>query len=431
AGRQPAGRVAPAPFRHFPEREDAAGIPYQERQAIHPVAGRQLRGAIVRPSACSWRPVGDRRRRPRSRRLAAVGRAVGGFPFMDGLHRHRIQRLPAPLTVSRMCPPGGIYDGTGVIHPVPARPAPHAAGGGLSMPRPLVVGNGRLLIGFDGDYAMRDLYYPHVGMLNQLCGHKNPIGVWVDGHFSWVGSSGWQCRLEYEEDTLVTSVTLEHEHLGLRLACQDAVHVRRDVYLKRVEVHNLAATAREVRVFFPHDLCIDQTDIGDTALYDPSVDGVLHYKRDKCFLISGLIAEAPVSQQGIFQYATGTKRFAGAEGTWRDAEDGRLEGNPIAQGSVDSVISFRLLLPSGGCQAIHHWIAVGRSFEEVRRLHAEVRQRGVPRLLDETRFFWRAWVNKHDRDWADLNRELVNLIKRSLMISRTQMDNAAASLATH
>lgn len=303
--------------------------------------------------------------------------------------------------------------------------------GGLSMPRPLVVGNGRLLIGFDGDYAMRDLYYPHVGMLNQLCGHKNPIGVWVDGHFSWVGSSGWQCRLEYEEDTLVTSVTLEHEHLGLRLACQDAVHVRRDVYLKRVEVHNLAATAREVRVFFPHDLCIDQTDIGDTALYDPSVDGVLHYKRDKCFLISGLIAEAPVSQQGIFQYATGTKRFAGAEGTWRDAEDGRLEGNPIAQGSVDSVISFRLLLPSGGCQAIHHWIAVGRSFEEVRRLHAEVRQRGVPRLLDETRFFWRAWVNKHDRDWADLNREIVNLFKRSLLIIRTQMDNGGAILAAN
>ncbi|HLT58978.1 MAG TPA: glycoside hydrolase family 15 protein [Limnochordales bacterium] len=299
------------------------------------------------------------------------------------------------------------------------------------MPRPLVVGNGRLLITFDGGYAMRDLYYPHVGMLNQLCGHKNPLGVWVDGRFSWVGDGGWRCVLEYEEDTLVTRATLTHEEMGLRLVAQDAVHVRRDVYLKRVQVHNLVPGAREVRLFFPYDLCVDQTDIGDTALYDPSVDGVLHYKRDKCFLITGLVPNAPLDRQGVFQYATGTKRFAGAEGTWRDAEDGHLEGNPIAQGSVDSVISFRLLLPGGGQETLHHWIAVGRSFAEVRRLHGEVRERGLPGLLEETRAYWRAWVNKRERDWADLPPEAVRLFKRSLLIVRTQMDHGGAILAAN
>ncbi|HEY8417343.1 MAG TPA: glycoside hydrolase family 15 protein [Limnochordales bacterium] len=299
------------------------------------------------------------------------------------------------------------------------------------MPRPLVVGNGRLLITFDGDYAMRDLYYPHVGMLNQLCGHKNPVGVWVDGRFSWVGGPAWQRSLEYEEDTLVTRATLTHDELALRLVAQDAVHVRRDVYLKRVEVHNLAPAAREVRVFFPYDLCVDQTDIGDTALYDPSVDGVLHYKRDKCFLIAGWLPDAPAGQQGLFQYATGTKRFGGAEGTWRDAEDGHLEGNPIAQGSVDSVMSFRLLLPAGGRQVVHHWVAVGRSFEQVRRLHAEVRERGLAALLEETRAYWRAWVTKRDRDWADLPPPVVRLFKRSLLLIRTQIDHEGAILAAN
>ena len=299
------------------------------------------------------------------------------------------------------------------------------------MPRPLVVGNGRLLVGFDGSYTMRDLYYPHVGLLNQLCGHKNPLGVWVDGRFSWVDGPAWQGTLAYEEDTLVTAVSLVNPELGLRIVAQDAVHVRRDVYLKRVEVHNLAPAAREVRVFFPYDLCIDQSDIGDTALYDPSTDGVMHYKRDKCFMISGHVPDAPLGQQGIYQYATGTKRFAGAEGTWRDAEDGRLEGNPVAQGSVDSVISFRLRLPAGGKQVIHHWIAAGSSFESVRRLHSEVRERGLPAMLEETRAYWRAWVNKRERDWADLSREAVDLFKRSLLIVRTQIDHGGAILAAN
>jgi hypothetical protein len=59
------------------------------------------------------------------------------------------------------------------------------------MPRPIVLGNGRVLVTFDGDYALRDLYYPHVGMLNQLCGHKNPIGIWSEGVLpGWSGAPG-------------------------------------------------------------------------------------------------------------------------------------------------------------------------------------------------------------------------------------------------
>ncbi|MBO8141758.1 MAG: glycoside hydrolase family 15 protein [Firmicutes bacterium] len=299
------------------------------------------------------------------------------------------------------------------------------------MPRPLVVGNGRILVTFDADYCMRDLYFPRVGMLNQLCGHKNPIGVWTGGRFSWVERGPWECRLEYEEDTLVTRVCLLNADLALEIRAQDAVHFRRDVYLKILEVRNLSPEPREVRVFFTHDFCIDQTDIGDTALYDPSAGALVHYKRDRCFLISGRNPGAPWGEQGFFQYATGTKRFGGAEGTWRDAEDGVLEGNPIAQGSVDSTASFRLHLPGNGRQVIHYWIGCAHSFEEARRLHGEVTRRGLSDLMEETRAYWRAWVNKMNRDWADLSPEVVRLFKRSLLIVRTQIDRGGAILAAN
>ena len=35
--------------------------------------------------------------------------------------------------------------------------------GERTMPRDIPVGNGSLLVNFDADYALRDLYWPHVG----------------------------------------------------------------------------------------------------------------------------------------------------------------------------------------------------------------------------------------------------------------------------
>ena len=35
------------------------------------------------------------------------------------------------------------------------------------MPRDIPVGNGRVLVNFDRDYQVRDIYYPHVGKENQ------------------------------------------------------------------------------------------------------------------------------------------------------------------------------------------------------------------------------------------------------------------------
>ena len=54
------------------------------------------------------------------------------------------------------------------------------------MPRELCFGNGDLMVTLDADLAIRDLYFPFVGMENHVGGHRCRLGVWVDGHFSWV-----------------------------------------------------------------------------------------------------------------------------------------------------------------------------------------------------------------------------------------------------
>ena len=56
----------------------------------------------------------------------------------------------------------------------------------------------------------------------------------------------------------------------------------------------------------------------------------------------------------------------GQQGTWRDAEDGELSGNPIAQGSVDSCAAFHLgSIAPGMERSCYHWLAAARDADAV------------------------------------------------------------------
>ncbi|GAB7387637.1 glycoside hydrolase family 15 protein [Bacillaceae bacterium] len=294
------------------------------------------------------------------------------------------------------------------------------------MPRPLVIGNGKLLINFDEKLSMRDLYYPFVGQLNHIGGYHSKLGVWADGRFSWCDEAAWKIELGYKEETLVTEIAAKNEALGVRLLINDAVHQRENIYLKRVTVQNLAAVKREVRVFFNHDISINESEVGDTAVYDPFLHAVYHYKRNVYLLMNGRAGET-----GIFQFSTGIKRFNHAEGTWRDAEDGWLEGNPIAQGSVDSTISFRLFIDGRGSKTLYYWICVGPNYGEIKKWNQYVLDNDPERLLQRVEVYWRHWVNKSERDFADLPEEIVREFKLSLLLVRAQMDQRGAILAAN
>jgi GH15 family glucan-1,4-alpha-glucosidase len=211
------------------------------------------------------------------------------------------------------------------------------------MPRSLTLSNGRLAVNFDRDYYLRDLYWPHVGDEIHTMGHPSRFGCYCDGQFSWLGDSSWDRQLGYAHDTLMTEVQLRHHDLGIVMNCQDVVDFHEDLYLRRIEVvderpvSQSNAAARKVRLFFCHDFHILENDVGDTAYYEPERKSVLHYKLGRWFMINTAKQNHDQWIYGIDQWAVGVKEMAGQEGTWRDAEDGELSGNAVAQGSVDSV----------------------------------------------------------------------------------------------
>jgi oligosaccharide amylase len=294
------------------------------------------------------------------------------------------------------------------------------------LPRHLVVGNGKFLINLDRYGYMRDLYYPYVGQLNHINGYQCRVGIWVDGAFAWLNDPKWKFKLAYAEDSLVTEVQAVHPELGISLLINDGVHQREDIFLKRIQISNHFSTVREIRLFFNQDLQINETEVGDTAAYYPALHTVFHYKKDKYFMFNG-----STGTEGIYQYTTGVKRFHNAEGTWRDAEDGHLMGNAIAQGSVDSTISFRLFVPPEGEQTLYYWMSAGKTLEEVKKLDTYVRDSHPGKLLDRVNIYWQRWVNKSERSFADLGEDIIRLYKQSLLIVRTQTDVNGAIIAAN
>ncbi|MFB3122584.1 MAG: glycoside hydrolase family 15 protein, partial [Candidatus Binatia bacterium] len=200
------------------------------------------------------------------------------------------------------------------------------------MPRDIPVSNGSLLLNFDAHYRLRDIYFPYIGQENHSEGHPSRFGIWVDGQFSEMGAA-WQKRIRYRENSLVTDVILKNEGLGLELHCHDGVHFDLNVYLKEIHVLNLEDKDRDVRLFFHHNFHLYGNDIGDTTYFDPRTHSIIHYKANRYFLINCCVN----GKYGVEFFACGPKELPGKPGTWKDAEDGELSGDPVAWGSADSM----------------------------------------------------------------------------------------------
>jgi len=295
------------------------------------------------------------------------------------------------------------------------------------MARDLPLGNGELLVDFDVQYRVRDFYYPRVGGENHTDGYPFRFGVWCDGQFGWVHEEDWQRTLDYEDATMVTKVTLGNARLQLSMLCNDTVDFEESLYLRRIHLENTTGRRRDVRLFLHHDFHISGSEVGDTAFYDPQVDALLHYKGKRYFLINALTSGG----SGLSDYATGLKDIYGLEGTWRDAEDGLLGKNPIAQGSVDSTVGIAVTLEPGEATDIYYWIGAGTTYSEVAELNQRVLAKTPAAMFHRAVDYWHTWVNQDRSDFDALPEDLVRLYKHSLLILRTQTDNRGAIIASN
>ena len=154
---------------------------------------------------------------------------------------------------------------------------------------------------------------------------------------------------------------------------------------------------------------------------------MVHYRKSRYFWVSGMINESI----GVSSFTTGKSEYHGLEGTWRDAEDGNLEENPIEQGSIDSTISFNVDVKANGESVLYVWICAGKDLRIVRNIHKVILHEQPEKLMRNTINYWISWVNKEYQKKLYVKPELLKQYKQSLLIIRTQIDNRGAILAAN
>jgi oligosaccharide amylase len=294
------------------------------------------------------------------------------------------------------------------------------------MSRQIFLGNGNTLVGIDSNLELRDLYYPFVGLENHIgSSFCHRIGVWVDGRLSWTRDNSWNISMQTGDETMSGVSIAISKKLGIKLEFEDVLYNEKSIFIRKVKVNNLYDKKRTIKIFFNHEFEIYESRSGDTAYYDPNKNVIVHYKGRRVFLMNALSDDKKFDD-----YTTGIFGIEGKEGSYKDAEDGMLSRNPIEHGRVDSVIGLTLEIEGNSAKEVFYWMAIGKTIQEVAGINDYVLDRSPSYLMKTSNDFWHAWVNNRNFNFYNLDKEVVELFKKSLFIVRAHVDNDGSILAS-
>lgn len=297
------------------------------------------------------------------------------------------------------------------------------------MARPIILSNGELHVGINAYGLVHDLYFPYVGLENHSAGQntRHKVGVWIDGHLSWLDDGSWEFSFHLSDEALVGHVKAKHQGLQVVLEFDDFVDATKNVFFRNVHVVNLATEQREIRLFMHQAFAIgDSRSNTDTAQYLPADDAILHYRGRRAFIIGGR------SQAGnpFDQHSIGLFGIEGYQGTYRDAEDGELGCNNVEHGRVDSTIRFPLTIASQDSARVSYWITAATSTDEALSLHKDLTNGGLHEGLYDTTTWWREWLEPTREVAARLPKSVRSEFIKSAMVIKAHTDKRGAVIAS-
>jgi glucoamylase len=156
----------------------------------------------------------------------------------------------------------------------------------------------------------------------------------------------------------------------------------------------------------------------DTVLYVPEENYLYDYKGHSALLIGAKDSRG----RPFDQFSVGNFGIEGKEGTYKDAEDGQLDGNLVEHGSVDSVIRSSLDIEAGSSEYVDYWVVASFSQYDAEAIHKIFFQQGLHSRLDHTRNYWRDWLNIGKPQIDLVSDEYRGLAKKSLLVIKAHID---------
>lgn len=297
------------------------------------------------------------------------------------------------------------------------------------MARPIVLSNGELHVGINKFGMVHDFYYPFVGQENHSAAKslRHKVGVWVDGEFSWWDDGSWNFTFSYPYRALIGRTTARNEALGIILEFEDTIDAAQNAFLRNIHIVNERNTTRDVRLYLHQVFAIDDTATrNDTVQYLPDSDAIMHYKGHRVFIVGASHNDG----RPFDEHSVGLFGIEGREGTYRDAEDGKLSGNNVEHGRVDSVVGLHATIHPHDSTRLHYWIAAGRSTREALQIDAKIREEGVLHRLLLTDAWWREWLQRSEPFEKKLDPRYRKHFLQSLMLIKSHIDKRGAVIAS-
>lgn len=298
------------------------------------------------------------------------------------------------------------------------------------MARPIILSNGRLLVGLNERGLVQDFYFPYVGQSNMTNARQveHKIGISVDGNFSWLSDESWDVDYFYEDDALIGHTVYDNKSLGLKIDGVSFTDIYDDVFCRKFTVSSTNGKSKKVRLFLHQVLRISANGRADSCLYVPAKHPYILTYRGNTALATSLSTEdgAPFSQ-----YAVGVYDQDNSSGTYHDAEDSELSMNPVEHGSVDSTIGLDLDLNDNAPKTVYYWVAAStKNYHASTSKHREIVKSGVDAMLDRTRSYWQKWLSASDVKLAKLSEDEKKKIRLALLVIKSHTDERGGVLAS-
>ncbi len=298
-----------------------------------------------------------------------------------------------------------------------------------SVARPIVLSNGELNVGLNIYGLVHDFYYPYVGFENHAAGAnlRHKVGVLVDEKMSWLDDDKeWEFTFKYPHTALIGHTLAKNKKIGIILEFDDAVDAELSIFMRNIHVVNLYDHPREVKLYMHQAFAIgDSRSNTDTAQYLPDSNAILHYRGRRAFVISGQHKGQPFDQ-----FTIGLFGIEGHEGSFRDAEDGKLTGNTIEHGRVDSILGFTMQISAHSSERVSYWIAAGMSNREALYIHKQIEDDGIMKRMHNTAVWWHKWLKPVLDVVEGAPENHRQLFVNSMMIIKSQIDKRGAVIAS-
>lgn len=255
-----------------------------------------------------------------------------------------------------------------------------------------IVANGTLFACIDARGQLCDVYTSSSeGKLqNYMPGAavRHRIGVWVDGVYSWLDDADWQVQQTTSQASLSVHTTAINVALGVQLTITTAVDCRDTIILREFHLTNLTQDTHAVRLFLHQALVLGDSELtDDTVQLIPRHQAIVQYNGSTTFAVGARIDGKLFSEYAVGVFGTGHY-----EGTWRDAEDGRLDGGLAETGKVDSILQLDCILQPQGVVTMEYWLVQADSITSALQLHNRMVAATVVKRLTATTVAWRRWL---------------------------------------